>query len=80
MNDSVSTPDIHHLQGQIHGLRSLIHVLARAMTDQDQFREDALNRLESTRIALLGSAVPEMTISGIDAVETWLLKIAPPRA
>jgi len=67
--------DINYLQGQLHGQRALILRMANLLLDATSFRAEGLKRLQSTRDVLVGSPVQETTLAGIDAVETWLLKV-----
>jgi len=66
---------INYLQGQLHGQRALILGLANLLLDATSFRAEGLKRLQSTRDVLVGCPVQETTLAGIDAVETWLLKV-----
>jgi hypothetical protein len=73
-----STPlnqDINYLQGQLHGQQALLLGLANLLLSKEQFRAQGLERLGIARDATLSEPVPETTLLGIDAIETWLLNV-----
>ena len=75
MNSVPLNQDINYLQGQLHGLQALLLGMANLLLSKDQFRQEARVRLEMTRTAILSQPVAETTLLGIDAVESWMLKV-----
>ena len=75
MNSVPLNQDINYLQGQLHGLQALLLGMANLLLSKDQFRQEARVRLEMTRTSILSQPVAETTLLGIDAVESWMLKV-----
>lgn len=69
------TDDIHHLQGQVLGLRALVLALGNLLLTREDLREEGLTRLEAQRDALLAMAVSDRQFEGLASVEQWLLKV-----
>ncbi len=78
MNES-SKPvyqNFHYIQCQIYALQELIAAIAESIP-QEEFRRDALRRLEALRNLELYSAIEgaDARRKAIDHCEQWVLKI-----
>lgn len=72
MSNKPLNEDIHYLNGQIDALTALVLALANCTVDNDEFRTEGLERLQSVETALLHQAVPESRLIAIDHMKQWL--------
>jgi hypothetical protein len=75
MTPDPNNQNINYLQGQIQGLNALVLALANLLLDPEEFRAEGLLRLQAERDAALAQPISDLTLAGIDAIETWLLNV-----
>ncbi len=75
-DDKPLAHNLDYIQGQIESLQALVLAVAQVM-DKDEFREQAVQRLESLRTALVNSERPEADtkLLAVDNCEVWVKKI-----
>lgn len=64
-----------YLQGQIHALGAIILGLANVAADKDDFRAEALERLERCRTTMLNNIATDTMLRGLDDQEAWLKQV-----
>ena len=75
MSDKPLNEDIHYLNGQIDALTALVLAIAGSTMDKEQFRQQALARLDSLETMTLPKSVPEARLRGIEDMRRWLLAV-----
>ncbi len=70
-----SKRNISYLQGQIQGLNALVLALSHLLPYPEEFRAEGMLCLQRERDIALANPISDLTLDGIDAIETWLLNV-----
>lgn len=74
MNDMKLIKDrLEFLEGRLDGTQQLVLGLANlCLAHGEDFQDEMLERLESTRAALIGTTTSDRYFDGLDSVERWI--------
>ena len=74
MDRSKLTSDPEYVHGQIESLRALVLALAQSIP-KEEFRENALQRLDHLKTAGLASPVEDSFLQAVDDCEAWVKNV-----